>query len=118
MLAVRPDCLSLVFLPIINADFAMSELKNCHVGVQTLKFNFSGTDCQIGPRKVLMAGRYCYLDKSRDPHFIADGIFKALVYRIHPVQLAATVRPFEEEAVIARHFALLGLSEHDPCVVP
>jgi len=71
------------------------------------------TDCPTGPREVLADGRYGYLVKPRDPRAIADGILKALDWRIPPEQLAAAVRPFEENAVIARHFALLGLSEHN-----
>lgn len=71
------------------------------------------TDCPTGPREVLDDGRYGYLVKPHDPRDIADGILKALDFRIHPEQLAAAVRPFEEDAVIARHFALLCLSEHN-----
>lgn len=71
------------------------------------------TDCPTGPREVLEDGRYGYLVKPRDPRSLADGILKALDFRIHPEQLAAAVRPFEEDTVIARHFALLGLSEHN-----
>lgn len=70
------------------------------------------TDCPTGPREVLEDGRYGYLVKPRDPRSIADGIIKALDCRIPKDHLAAAIRPFEEDAVIARHFELLGLSEH------
>jgi glycosyltransferase involved in cell wall biosynthesis len=70
------------------------------------------TDCPTGPREVLEDGRYGYLVKPRDPRSIADGIIKALDCRIPKEHLAAAIRPFEEDAVIARHFDLLGLSEH------
>ena len=71
------------------------------------------TDCPTGPREVLEDGRYGYLVKPRDPRSIADGILKALDCPIPSEQLAVAVRPFEESAVIARHFELLGLSEHN-----
>jgi len=70
------------------------------------------TDCPTGPREVLDDGRYGYLVKPRDPFSIADGILKALDCRISDHQLAAAVQPFKEDAVIERHFKLLGLSEH------
>jgi glycosyltransferase involved in cell wall biosynthesis len=70
------------------------------------------TDCPTGPREVLDNGRYGYLVKPRDPRSIADGILRALDCRIPQEQLAVAVRPFEEGAVIARHFDLLGLSEY------
>lgn len=69
------------------------------------------TDCPTGPREVLEDGRYGYLVKPGDPRSIADGILKALDCRIPQDQLAAAVLPFEEDAVIARHFQLLGVSE-------
>ena len=75
------------------------------------------TDCPTGPREVLDDGRYGYLVKPRDPRSIADGILQALDCPIPPEQLAVAVRPFEENAVIARHFELLGLSEHNRRVV-
>jgi len=70
------------------------------------------TDCPTGPREVLEDGRYGYLVKPRDPHSLADGIVKALDCRIPKEHLAAAIRPFEEDAVITRHFHLLGLSDH------
>jgi len=70
------------------------------------------TDCPTGPREVLKDGCYGYLVTPRDPRSIADGILKALECRIPPEQLAAAVQPFEEDAVIARHFSLLGLSDN------
>lgn len=76
------------------------------------------TDCPTGPREVLEDGRYGYLVKPRDPRSIADGIIKALDCRIQQEYLAAAIRPFEEDAVIARHFELLGLSEHTHNVTP
>jgi glycosyltransferase involved in cell wall biosynthesis len=69
------------------------------------------TDCPTGPREVLDDGGYGYLVKPRDPRSIADGILKAIDHRIPREQLAAAVQPFEEDAVISRHFELLGLPE-------
>jgi len=74
------------------------------------------TDCPTGPREVLKDGRYGYLVQPRDPRSIADGIIKALERRIPQEHLAAAIRPFEEKTVIARHFELLGLSEHSHTV--
>lgn len=77
------------------------------------------TDCPTGPREVLENGRYGYLVKPRDPRSLADGILKALDCPIQPAQLASAVRPFEEDAVIDRHFVLLGLSEQvEQSVIP
>ena len=69
------------------------------------------TDCPTGPREVLDDGRYGYLVKPRDPSSIADGILKALNAPISAEILAEAVRPFHEDAVITRHFELLGLPE-------
>ena len=71
------------------------------------------TDCPTGPREVLDGGRFGYLVKPRDPHSIAEGILKALDHQIHPELLAEAVTPFEEDAVIARHFELLGIPNHN-----
>jgi len=68
------------------------------------------TDCPTGPREVLSGGRYGYLVTPRDPRSIADGILRALDTPIDRSLLADAVRPFAENAVIDRHFELLGLS--------
>jgi glycosyltransferase involved in cell wall biosynthesis len=69
------------------------------------------TDCPTGPREVLDDGRYGYLVKPRDPSSIADGLLKALDAPIPADLLAQAICPFQEEAVISRHFELLGLPE-------
>jgi glycosyltransferase involved in cell wall biosynthesis len=69
------------------------------------------TDCPTGPREVLENGKYGYLVKPRDPASIAEGIIRALDHRVPHERLQAAVEPFREEAVIARHFELLGLPE-------
>jgi len=69
------------------------------------------TDCPTGPREVLDDGKYGYLVKPRDPASIAEGILQALDHRVPVDRLQAAVELFREEAVIARHFELLGLPE-------
>lgn len=69
------------------------------------------TDCQTGPRELLQDGRYGYLVPVGDPEGIAAGIDSALDSPIPPERLAEAVKPFEEAAVIGRHFQVLGLSD-------
>jgi len=44
-----------------------------------------------------------------DPAAMADGILSALDRPISPELLAEGIRPFEANAVIDRHFQLLGI---------
>lgn len=67
------------------------------------------TDCPTGPRELLQGGRYGYLVPVGDPQALADGIVRALDAPIPPAVLAEAVRPFEEAAVIDRHFAVLEI---------
>lgn len=67
------------------------------------------TDCPTGPREVLQDGRYGYLVPMRDAAAMAAAIERALDAPIPPERLAEAIRPFEESAVIDRHFELLGL---------
>lgn len=69
------------------------------------------TDCPTGPREVLQNGKYGYLVPVCDPVAMAAGIRKALDHPIAKGLLADAVRPFEETAVIKRHFEILGLAE-------
>ena len=69
------------------------------------------TDCPTGPREVLQDGKYGYLVPVGDPVGIAGGIEQALDRPIPKWLLADAVLPFEEGAVLRRHFELLGL----PC---
>ena len=69
------------------------------------------TDCPTGPREVLQEGKYGYLVPMRDPVRMAAGIERALDRPISRELLAEAVRPFEEGAVIARHFEVLGLTD-------
>jgi hypothetical protein len=58
---------------------------------------------------VLQDGRFGYLVPVGDPLRLAEGIEHALDHPISSEQLAEAVMPFEEKAVIRRHFELLGL---------
>lgn len=68
------------------------------------------TDCPTGPRELLQDGRFGYLVPMKDPGALADGIENALEKPIPKARLAEAVRPFEEDAVIKRHFEILGLA--------
>jgi glycosyltransferase involved in cell wall biosynthesis len=67
------------------------------------------TKCPTGPREVLQDGKYGYLVPIRDPVSLADGILGALRHPVPVDQLKEAVLPFSEDAVIARHFDLLGI---------
>jgi glycosyltransferase involved in cell wall biosynthesis len=67
-------------------------------------------DCPTGPRELLQEGRYGYLVPVRDHVALADGIEQALDHPIAKETLAEAVRPFEQRAVIERHFELLGVA--------
>lgn len=69
------------------------------------------TDCPTGPREVLQNGKYGYLVPVRDPDALAAAIQQALDNPISLELLAEAVRPFEESAVIDRHFEVMGLCQ-------
>ena len=68
------------------------------------------TDCPTGPREVLQDGKYGYLVPMRDPGALASAIGRALDNPIPKSLLDEAVRPFEESAVIKKHFEVLGLN--------
>lgn len=68
------------------------------------------TDCPTGPREVLQDGKYGYLVPMRDPIAMAAGIERALDHPIPKGLLAEAVLPFEEGAVIKRHFEVLKIA--------
>lgn len=68
------------------------------------------TDCPTGPRELLRNGEFGYLVPVNDPVAIADAIKKALHSPTPEASLNLAVAPFKEEAVIDRHFNLLGIS--------
>jgi len=67
------------------------------------------TDCPTGPRELLQEGKYGYLVPLRDPAAIAAAIEQALDAPIPKAVLKEAVSSFEENAVIDRHFEVLGL---------
>ena len=71
------------------------------------------TDCPTGPREVLNNGSFGYLVATKDPASLAAGIQKALDLKISSELLQQAVQPFQESAVISRHFELLGISEYN-----
>ncbi len=68
------------------------------------------TDCPTGPREVLQNGKYGYLVPVSDPVAMAAGIEQALDHQIPKALLAEAIQPFEEGAVLRRHFEVLGLT--------
>jgi glycosyltransferase involved in cell wall biosynthesis len=67
------------------------------------------TDCPTGPREVLQGDKYGYLVPVGDPAAMAAGIEKALNAPIPSELLLEAIQPFSENAVIKRHFEVLGL---------
>ena len=68
------------------------------------------TTCPTGPTEVLGGGRYGYLVPMHDPDAMADGIAAALDRPISPDLLEEGTRRFEADAVVDRHFEVLGLA--------
>ncbi len=69
------------------------------------------TDCPTGPSEVLRDGKYGYLVPVGDPVALAAGIEQALDNPISAAVLSEAVRPFEESAVLTKHFEVLKLSD-------
>ncbi|MGO4917639.1 glycosyltransferase [Pseudogemmobacter sp. W21_MBD1_M6] len=67
------------------------------------------TDCPTGPREILESGRYGYLVPVENPEALATGIENALRNPVSAEVLAEALKPFQEDAVLAEHFRLLGL---------
>ena len=67
------------------------------------------TDCPTGPREVLCDGQFGFLSPVRNPPALASAIEQALDNPIDPRKLNEAVMPFEENAVLDRHFEVLGL---------
>lgn len=70
------------------------------------------TDCPTGPREVLQGGKYGYLVPVKDPVAMAAAIEKALASPIPKHLLDEAIKPFSEQAVIQRHFEVLGIVEN------
>ena len=69
------------------------------------------TDCPTGPRELLGDGDAGYLAEVGDPVSIAAALESALAKPIAQQALRKATEPFTATAVIARHFALLGLDD-------
>lgn len=72
------------------------------------------TDCPTGPRELLQGGRIGRLVRPGDTPALAAAILEALENPADPVLLRDAVQPFNEVAVIDRHFALLGIPTYPP----
>lgn len=68
------------------------------------------TDCPTGPRELLQEGRYGYLVRPRDPVAFADGVELALDHPLSSEQTADAILPFQRDAVLKRHFEVLGFA--------
>jgi glycosyltransferase involved in cell wall biosynthesis len=72
------------------------------------------TDCPTGPSEVLQNNKYGYLVPVDDPSAMAAAITKAIDAPITEALLSEAIEPFSEDAVISRHFKILGLSDAGP----
>lgn len=70
-------------------------------------------DCPSGPMEILDAGRYGKLVPVGDVAALAEAIRYQLDHPTDKVLLEQGVRRFGEDAVLARHFELLGLSDQE-----
>lgn len=68
------------------------------------------TDCPSGPAEILGFGRYGKVVPVGDVEALAAAIGEQLDHPTDPAILAEGVHRFGEEAVLARHFSLLGLA--------
>ena len=66
-------------------------------------------NCPTGPREVLHDGEFGYLVPMKSPAALAEGILRAIERRTPAADLQRAIAPFEEQAVLDRHFELLGL---------
>ncbi len=71
------------------------------------------TDCPTGPREVLQDDKYGYLVPVNDPVAMAAGIEKALESPISKTLLKEAISSFSEDAVINRHFEVLGINSSE-----
>lgn len=67
------------------------------------------TDCPTGPREVLRGGEIGHLVPVGDHAALAAAILSALEAPASKAALSEAILPFEENAVIDRHFQLLGV---------
>lgn len=67
------------------------------------------TDCDTGPREVLIKGRYGYLVPVKNPEAFCEGLLNAINNPISKKLLEEAIEPFEESIVIKEHFKRLGI---------
>jgi glycosyltransferase involved in cell wall biosynthesis len=72
------------------------------------------TDCPTGPREVLQGGKYGFLVPVHDSVAMAAAIARAFDAPMPRARLDEAVLPFEESAVIQRHFEVLGIAGKEP----
>lgn len=70
------------------------------------------TDCRTGPREVIDGDRFGYLVPVGDHVAMAKAIESAIDRPIPKERIAEAIKSFTPEAVISRHFAILGMSGH------
>ena len=69
------------------------------------------TDCPTGPRELLESGKYGYLVPMGEPEAMARAIVDALDKPVPMSLLDEATGPFTEEAVLDKHFNVLGLND-------
>ena len=74
------------------------------------------TDCPSGPAEILGFGRFGSVVPVGDVAALAEAIAGQIDHPTDPAVLAEGVRRFGEDAVIDRHFALLGLTGRERVV--
>jgi glycosyltransferase involved in cell wall biosynthesis len=72
------------------------------------------TDCRTGPSEVIDNNRFGYLVPVGDHVAMAKAIEAAIEKPIPKEMLAEAIRSFTPDAVIARHFSILGLPDGRP----
>jgi glycosyltransferase involved in cell wall biosynthesis len=68
------------------------------------------TDCRTGPSEVIDNGRYGYLVPVGDSLAMAKAIEAAIDRPVSKDRIAEAIKSFTPDAVISRHFEILGLS--------
>ena len=71
------------------------------------------TDCPTGPSEILKDGTYGFLIPMHNPGKMATAIDKAIDSPVSKTFLSEAVKPFSEDAVIKRHFEVLGINDSD-----
>lgn len=69
------------------------------------------TNCPTGPRELLNNGQIGYLVPMADIHSMAEAILNAVNFPVSTKVLEQAVLPFEENAVLNRHFEVLGINQ-------